>query len=120
LIVTIGVLDVYVETLDNGVQRVKIHRDGFNKKQTKDIEAAASHGSGYADDTYLGKTLFPESWDEAKIRQAIEHVVRNPGSEVIPTRGNQTKYRGVYDGVRMDVQFAGDDLTSAYPTWSQP
>lgn len=65
-----------------------------------------------------GKSEYPEGWDTATIRTAIENVLANP--DTIERRGATLLFRGVYEGVRIEARVRGRSqgkpkLWTAYP-----
>lgn len=64
-----------------------------------------------------GKSEYPEGWDAAKIRAAVEHVLAEP--EEITRSGSTLHFRGTYEGVRIEARARGragkPKLWTAYP-----
>ena len=60
-------------------------------------------------------TVFPDSWSDSKIIDAIKEVGDSP---IISVRGRDgaTWHRKIIDGVEVDVIKLGNDVVSGYPT----
>jgi tRNA A-37 threonylcarbamoyl transferase component Bud32 len=110
-----GVSALARTTLDNGVVRVTLPTSAFTKNQLYQMSALARENPGYRVGT---KTLFPESWSQAKIIDAVNQLKASGKFE--PTRRGR-RYEGVVDGVKIRI-LTGKDGTvySAYPSPFQP
>jgi hypothetical protein len=110
---------VVQKKLPNGVgQVVYPSENALTKGAFKSTAEAEKYGHGVAG----GKTLFPESWSEAKIKEAVEHVIK--AGNKIEGKGGQYSVRGKYDGVEINVSVGPNGngrskINSAYPTWEQ-
>jgi hypothetical protein len=66
------------------------------------------------------KTLFPESWDRARIERAVD-AIRSNGNTV-EDRGRTRVLEGVYDGVKVRVRVdktQNEKVLTAFPSWNQ-
>ncbi len=103
----------------NGVVRLWNDRFMFTTKGWDNTALAAEFGLAPAG----AKTLFPRSWTEQTIHDAIAHVLSNPNSRIISeaTKGSWTRslIEGQYQGVYVVVGINNGKVATAFPTWRQ-
>ncbi len=108
-----------IETMNNGVLRVKIPRGALNHSSSQLIKRSAKKGFGFYDEStgLHGKTLFPRSWSDRDISDAI-HAVAETGV-VEAERGSSTYRMGTYKGVKIQVIIQNGVPQTGFPLWNQ-
>lgn len=104
--------------LGNGVITLRIPRDLFNSKASK----VTMYPDEYYKSGYLWKTLFPEGCKEDDILKFIEEALNNIDRES-SVKGQIVGFCNIGDPlkeIRLTIQYRGDKIFSAFPSWSQP
>jgi len=108
--------------LDNGVVQYRFGKNVFNSAKWKESVRGAAIGRAPAG----AKTLFPATWNDAKIQTAVLHVLNDEKSRVLSLQPKPDKsgiqklmLEGEYEGVYISVAIAGGQVNSAYPSWVQ-
>jgi hypothetical protein len=102
------------ETLNNGVERVKLPRSAYNKTGWQKTQGAARSGAIPSPGC---KTLFPEAWDAQKIVDASNKTY-NPGNLDRITDGAAV-FKDTVDGVTVEVTVREGKIETVYPIWNQ-
>ena len=105
---------VHLEELANGVTRVSLPREAFNRKSWLKSKAVID-GSRKIEGA---KNIFPEAWNKEKIIEAIYKVV----DENIVDRNNMRTQAiiGEYEGVIVKVILTNNKVETAYPLFELP
>lgn len=85
-----------------------------NKNGVKEVELPIEAMKPFADGTIPEnrKTLFPESWDEEDIMEAIQDIIKNTDPKEF---GDRKTFEGLYKGVRIRIGVRGDRVVTAFP-----
>ncbi|MEW4411866.1 EndoU domain-containing protein [Clostridium sp. AN503] len=95
------------------VEEVKINPDG-----TKVVKYYKQFPDGNVS-RLKTSTLFPESWSDNEIIDAVQNIADSKPIGTRPLDG-QTLHRGNINGVEIDVIKQGNDVISAYPVGGKP
>jgi hypothetical protein len=123
----VGVHDAwwFARELQNGVITLKIPRRLF----TGNAASITQQPDNYYKSGYLWKTLFPTSYTEADILEAVGEASLNIDRED-STPPTVEKPAGILYGyaavdkplsaIKIRIQIRGDQILSAFPAWDQP
>ncbi len=104
--------EILSQTLENGVRRVQLPRDAWANGDAVNSAIAFSESGQRLKGV---KSLFPESWDVAKITEATNTIVSSPSSVI-----SDRSIEGIYDGVKMKVFIeANGKVATSFPSWRQ-
>lgn len=94
----------------NGVIHILLPEEAFTRRAWDRMQNSTSNLPG-------GKTLFPQTWQESLIVQAIRHVIRYGRHEEHST--GVDIFEGVYNQVRLRVVLREGEFVTAYPLSNQ-
>lgn len=100
--------------LPNGVRLIGFSRDAFNGENWNSMKAFAKKNPGYNPGV---KTIFPASWTENTVQEAVETIYKNLGS---PTLEGSDVIRGIFRGVAICICYRNGAIMSAFPAHLQP
>lgn len=115
----------YIRELQNKVITVKIPQTLFSGKAANLTQKPET----YYKSGYLWKTLFPKDFSETQIIDCIDQALKNIDKENSATPSSPETdyhligYANTHDpmtAIRIQVQLHGNEIRSAFPSWSQP
>ncbi|SAL85165.1 hypothetical protein AWB67_06867 [Caballeronia terrestris] len=115
----------FARELQNGVITLRIPRCMF----TKTAAAITQQPDNYYKSGYLWKTLFPVTYTEDNIIDAIGEALTNLDRElsdaIRPEKPDGVLYgyaalNDLFTAMRIRVQVRGNQILSAFPAWDQP
>ncbi len=108
---------ISTKILPNDVRQVVLGRGAYNKNAWTNTVAAARMGLAPRG----AKTIFPSSWDIAKVSAAIVEVLNSPESVVVGSGANPENFylRKEVAGVQVMVAVMDGQVMTAFPAWRQ-
>lgn len=111
----------FIKVHSNGVTEVLLPRAAFNKGHWRTVKHTAQK---YKVNTFkeidgnevVGKTLFPNNWNDSDIMKAIKQITKSPNDKYFIEEREAFEYIGEHRGVKMMVIINKDnELQTAYP-----